>query len=368
MTYTYLIADTRTGQILDELPLTGVTFDKKLNDVGTFRGNLQVTDPNVRIRDPRVLTTPGRSCLYVDRDGILLWGGIIWTTTYAVSTGSLEIGAADFLSYFEHRFVLGTPLAADVVSTPPITYAGVDQLAIARDLLRLAQSHPGGDLGVGFTGPDSSGVTRTISYKPSDLKVVADALKDLATAAGGFDFVVDVRYGEDGRPVRELRAGYPKLGQTGGPYVWEFGANMIDFSWPQDASIMGTRVFTQGSGGEALGEAEDDTAAGQGWPLLELTSSQIDTDDPGLLRDWAAGTLAVQGRPVALPELTVRADAYPQVGLYDVGDDARMVVDDLFFPGRQLDVTMRILSLAVTPGDEGQEQVQLTVSSFEQEQ
>lgn len=365
MTYTYLIADTRTGQILDELPLTNVTFDKKLNDTGTFRGNLQVTDPNVSIRDPRVLTTPGRSCLYVDRDGTLLWGGIIWTTTYAVSTGSLDISAADFLSYFEHRFVLGSPLAADVGSMPPITYDDVDQLAIARDLVRTAQAHPGGDLGIGFTGPAASGVTRSVGYAPSDLKVVADALKDLATAAGGFDFVVDVRYGDDGRPVRELRAGFPRLGQAGGPYVWEFGANMIDFSWPQDASIMGSRVFTQGSGGQALGLASEEPAD---WPLLELTTSQIDTDDPGLLRDWAAGTLAVQDRPVALPVLTVRADAYPQVGLYEVGDDARMVVDDLFFPGRQLDVTMRILSMAVTPGDEGQEEVQLTVSSFEQEQ
>ncbi|MFI9381463.1 hypothetical protein [Kutzneria sp. NPDC052558] len=365
MTYTYLIADTRTGLILDELPLTGVSFDKKLNDTGTFRGSLQVTDPNVSIRDPRVLTTPGRSCLYVDRDGVLLWGGIIWTTTYAVATGSLEIGAADFLSYFEHRFVLGTPLAADPSSTPPVTYTDVDQLAIARDLVGTAQSHPGGDLGIGFTGPDSSGVTRSLAYAPGDLKVVADALKDLATAAGGFDFVVDVRYGDDGRPLRELRAGFPRLGQAGGPFVWEFGANMIDFSWPQDASVMGNRAFTQGSGGQALGLAAADPA---GWPLLELTTSQIDTADPGLLADWAAGTLAAQGRPVALPELTVRADAYPQVGLYEVGDDARMVVDDLFFPGQQLDVTMRILSLAVTPGDEGQEEVQLTVSSFEQEQ
>jgi len=101
-TYTYLVRDLRTGTILDELPLSGCSSDKKLNDSGSLRGRLHVDDPEIRIREPRVLTEPGRTAIYVDRDGDLLWGGIVWTSRYTSSDGVLEIGATDFLSYFDH--------------------------------------------------------------------------------------------------------------------------------------------------------------------------------------------------------------------------------------------------------------------------
>ncbi|MFL6126906.1 MAG: hypothetical protein ACJ73U_45700, partial [Actinophytocola sp.] len=96
--YTYLIADLRSGQILDELPLSGVTFDKKLNDTGSLRAQLNVADPVIRRREPRLLTEPGRTAVYVDRDGDLLWGGIVWTSRYSGATGVLELGASDLLS------------------------------------------------------------------------------------------------------------------------------------------------------------------------------------------------------------------------------------------------------------------------------
>ncbi|MFL6121726.1 hypothetical protein, partial [Actinophytocola sp.] len=259
------------------------------------------------------------------------------------------------LSYFEHRLVLDP---ADLTADVPL--AG-DQLAVARSLVTLAQSHPGGDLGIVVTGPESSGVTRTITYSPADLKPVADALRDLANADDGLDFTVDVRYGESGDPERFLRLGFPRLGQPGAPYVWEYGANLIDFTWPSDAASMATRVL--GPGGAPV--AADPTALAAGWPLLEAQVSPTDTTDAAMLDAQVAGELAARRRPVVLPELTVRADLDPVVGGYSVGDDARIVIDDPFFAGEQLDVTVRILGLEVTPGDDaGQEQVKLTVAPF----
>lgn len=354
--YTYLIADLRSGAILDELPLSGVSFDKKLNDTGSFRAQLSVDDPQIRLREPRLLTEPGRTAIYVDRDGDLLWGGIVWTSRYSAATGTLELGAADLLSYFEHRLVLDP---ADLTAAVP--YPNVDQVAIAHDLITMAQAHPGGDLGVVFEGATSSGVPRTLTYSPADLKPVADALRDLANADGGFDFTFDVRYGESGAPERFLRIGFPRLGQPGAPYVWEYGANLVDFTWPSDAASMATRVLAPGG----TPVAEDSSAYRAGWPLLEAAVSPSDTDDAGLLDAYVTGELAARRRPVVLPELTVRADLDPVVGGYSVGDDARIVVDDPFFAGEQLDITVRVLGLEVTPGDDaGQEQVKLTVAPF----
>jgi hypothetical protein len=359
MAYTYLVADLRSGTVVDELPLTGVSFDKRLNDSGTLRGQLRVGDPGVDTREPRLLTEPGRTAVYVDRDGELLWGGIIWTSRYSAAGNTLEIGAADFLSYFEHRRVLDYPVTASGV----VSYPDTEQLTIAAGLVERAQSHPGGDLDVEIRGTTVSGVRRTVSYAAGELKPVADALRDLANADGGFDFAVDVEYGPDGRPVRYLRFGYPRLGQPGGPHVWEYGANLIDFTWPRDAASMATRMFAQGSGEVPLQVAEDSAAFANGWMLLEDVASQLDTEDLALVNAQARGELQARRRPVVLPELTVRADREPFVGSYSVGDDVRVVIDDPFFAGDQVDITLRLLSFEVTPGDDaGLEQVTLTVA------
>jgi hypothetical protein len=298
----------------------------------------------------------------VDRDGDLLWGGIIWTTRYSAASATLEIGASDFLSYFERRRVLDHP----ILDTGVITHTNVDQLAIAIRLIERAQAHPGGDVGVEVRGPQVSGVTRTVSYGAGELKPVADALRDLANADRGFDFTMDVEYGVDGQPVRFLSLGYPRLGQPGAPHVWEYGANMIDFTWPVDAASMATRVFAQGSsseGGPVLRFAEDSGAHLDGWPLLEDGASQLDTGDAALVEAQARGELGARRRPVVLPELIVRADLDPVVGTYSVGDDVRLVLDDPFFAGEQADVTLRLLGFEVTPGNDADlEEVTLTVT------
>jgi hypothetical protein len=359
--YTYLIADLRTGAILDELPLSGVQFDKKLNDAGTLRGQLRVDDPEIRIREPRLLAEPGRTALYVDRGGDLVWGGIVWTSRYSSAGGVLELTAADFLSYFDHRLVLDP---ADL--SRPVSFTGTDQLAVARGLLAQAQTPEAGDLGVVVTGPGSSGVLRTVSYASADLKSVAEVLRDLADTDDGFDFAFDVRYDESGQPERLLRLGYPRLGSAGaGAYVWEHGANLVDFVWPSDAASMATRVLGMGNadaGGVPVVRSDPGATAG-GWPLLEAAAAPVDTTDAAMLAAHVAGELAARRRPVVLPELTVRADLDPVVGSYSVGDDARIVVADPFFAGDQLDVTVRLLGLSVTPGDDaGQEEVVLTVA------
>lgn len=361
MAYTYLVADALRGEILDELPLTGVSFDKRLNDTGSLRGQVRISDPSLRVREPRLLTEPGRTAIYVDRDGELLWGGVVWTSRYSAATGTLEIGAADFLSYFEHRRVLAYP----IVTGSSVSHQDTDQLTIAASLIELVQSHPSGDLGIEVRGTTTSGIRRSVSYAAGELKPVADALRDLANAEDGFDFTVDVAYGPDGKPARFVRFGYPRLGQPGAPHVWEYGANLIDFTWPRDAATMATRVFAQGGDGTTplLALAEDRTATTGGWMLLEDAAAQLDTTDPLLLLAQARGELAARRRPIVLPELTVRADLAPEVGSYSVGDDVRVVIADPFFASDEIDVTFRLLGFEVTPGDDaGQEQVTLTVS------
>src|SRR5689334_2722493 len=107
--YTYTIHDLASNAQICELPLTGVSFCKKLYDTGTFNGTFTVENragSHRTVKDPYDATMPCRRCLYVWRDGVPQWGGIIWTRSYDSTNRQIQIGAADFWSYFDHRKVL----------------------------------------------------------------------------------------------------------------------------------------------------------------------------------------------------------------------------------------------------------------------
>ena len=46
---------------------------------------------------------PGNTALYVVRNGVCVWGGIIWTRSYDVVGRVLQVTASEFTSYFYHR-------------------------------------------------------------------------------------------------------------------------------------------------------------------------------------------------------------------------------------------------------------------------
>ncbi|MFI1355394.1 hypothetical protein ACH4TV_17755 [Streptomyces sp. NPDC020898] len=364
--YTYYTADLTTGAITDELPLYDVTFSTELNEAGEFRGRLPLGDPRVTVHHPREITEPGRAALYVERDGVLVWGGVVWTVKYTSADQHLEIAAAGFLSYFDHRRVLPAdfdPATADLASAD-VPFTDRDQSDIARELVAIAQAHPGGDIRVRPEATTVSGIPRTVVYSGSGLKSTGEALRELASLEHGPDFLLDMTYGSDGRPVRRLRVGTPRLGQQGTPHVWEYGANLIGYTWPVDGASTASRVFAlgeqgEGESGQLVAIAEDRTT---GRPLTETEVSYVHLTDPALLLSQARSALAAVSAPVVLPELTVRADLEPVLGSYQVGDDATVVIKDAFFPeGTQFDV--RITGIEVTPGnDAGEEQVQLTVT------
>jgi hypothetical protein len=289
---------------------------------------------------------------------------VVWTVKYTSADQHLEIGAAGFLSYFDHRRVLPAdfdPAAPDLASVN-VPFTDRDQCDIARDLVAIAQAHPGGDIRVRPESTARSGITRTLLYPGSDLKSTGEALRELASLEDGPDFLFDMAYGSDGRPVRRLRVGTPHLGQQGTPHVWEYGANLIGYTWPADGASTANRVFALGEQGESnqlVAVAED---PGTGRPLTETEVSYVHLTDADLLRSQARSALAAVSTPVVLPELTVRADLEPVLGSYQVGDDALVVIKDVFFP-EGIRFGVRITGIEVTPGnDAGEEQVQLTVT------
>ena len=100
--YRYYTADLLTNEILAEIPFRGVSYERAIKGAGGFSGSIPVIEAT-KSMDIYESTMPGNTALYVVRNGVCVWGGIIWTRAYDVVGRVLNVTASEFTSYFYHR-------------------------------------------------------------------------------------------------------------------------------------------------------------------------------------------------------------------------------------------------------------------------
>lgn len=105
--YRYFAYDLMTNQLLAELPLTGVSYGRSLREAGTFSGSITANENTFNL-NLYANTLPGKTALYVVRNNVCVWGGIIWTRSYNIVNKSLEISASEFTSYLYKRVLWKT--------------------------------------------------------------------------------------------------------------------------------------------------------------------------------------------------------------------------------------------------------------------
>jgi hypothetical protein len=353
--YRFLFADLLTNSILAELPLTGVSFNQQLNQAGTFQGHILLSGLNAYKFNVANGTIPGRTAIYVDSDGVLIWGGIIWGRDYNSTAQTLNITAREFESYFERRVI-----------TSDAVFTNVDQLTVAQSLFNTAQAATNGNIGV-IVPTNTSGVLVSRTYYGYELKPVYGAVQDLSRALNGFDFYIDVSY-VGGVPTKTLQMGYPRLGtvynaSNASALVFELpAANIVEYTYPEDGSIVANTIRTIGAGsneGKLIGYAQDATKISSGWPLLEDQVNYTDINNATLLAQLATGQVSAVSYPPVTMTVVVPADVTPDFTTYNIGDDARVIITDERFP-TTLDQVWRIVGLNVQPGEDGPERVTIT--------
>jgi hypothetical protein len=360
-TYRYLLADLATNEIIAELPLTGVAFTQQLNTYGTFSAHILLSGIDANAFNVNNSTIPGRNAIYVDRNGVLIWGGVIWSRSYNSNSQDLSITAQEFLSYFTHRRISETT-----------HFANIDQLVIAKTLIQDAQALPYGNIGVGYNtaGQTTSGILIDRTYYNYELKTVFNAIEDLSRQSDGFDFDIDLAYDISGLPTKSFNTYYPKSGDTysalnPSAIVFEFPAgNVVEYQYPEDGSIVANTVYALGAGsneGKLISIAQDVTKLTEGWPLLDDQANYSDVTDQTMLDNLAAGQVLATSYPPTT--LTIVAPPYvdPILGTYEIGDEARVIITDSRFPNT-LDEIYRIVALSVQPGENGPERVTLTLA------
>jgi len=354
-TYRYLFADLLTNAIIGELPLTDVGLSQQLNSAGTLQGSILLTDIASGALNIVNSTVPARTAVYVDRDGVLVWGGVLWGRSYNSVTQRITLTAREFESYFEKRRITTTTV-----------YSGVDQFTVAQALINAAQSVTGGNIGV-RVGSDTSGVTVSRTFYSYELKSVYSALQDLSRSSAGFDFTISVVYDAGRNIVKTLKLGYPQLGtvysssNATAPVLEYPAGNIIEYEYPEDGSLVANYIWAVGGGsneGKTIKSASDASKLTAGWPLLEESANYTDIVDSALLTNLAAGQVAVTSYPPVTLKVVVAPYIDPVFGTYSIGDDVRIRIKDDRFPNG-LDEIYRLVSLTLSPGENGPERATL---------
>lgn len=105
--YRYFVEDLLTGRKLAELDFRGVSYKLALNAAGEFQGSLIVKSVANAV-DLYEATLPGITALYIMRNGVCVWGGIIWDREYIPDDKKLTVSASEFTSYLHHRKIWKT--------------------------------------------------------------------------------------------------------------------------------------------------------------------------------------------------------------------------------------------------------------------
>ena len=356
--YRYLFADVLTNQVLTELPLTSVNFTQQLNTAGTFTGKLLLSGVNASGLNVANSTIPGRTAIYVDRDGVLVWGGVLWTRDWTAKDQMLAFTAREFESYFERRRI-----TADTV------FYGVDQLAAVQTIVNNAQAVTNGNVGI-TVGTETSGVLINRTFYGYEYKTVFSAIQELSKTSTGFDFNITVAYDSNGLPSRTLHLGYPRWGQTylatsQNALVFDMPGNVIDYEWTEDGITAANTVYALGAGsnpGKLISTSVDSTKISSGWPILEDQINYSDVIDSTLLTTLSAGQVGAVSYPPQTIKLLVSPSLDPVFGSYEVGDSARIRIKDDRFPAG-LDAVYRIISFNMQAGENNQaEEVTITLT------
>jgi hypothetical protein len=157
--YRFFLTDLLSNEIISEVPFKDVSFGRQVRRAGDFSGTISFI-PQTKGLNLYESTMPGRTGLYVMRNGVCVWGGIIWSRSYDVLSKELNVSASEFISYFYHRHIWQTLIYGS-------KFIGIASYSITSGIATVVTEEPHGfettdRVSISFTSPLVDGV-RTIA-------------------------------------------------------------------------------------------------------------------------------------------------------------------------------------------------------------
>ena len=352
--YRILYALTTDDVVLGELPVTDFTFSEALNAAGTFTATLaldtvQAPALSASVASPELTAATfapdGRTQIFVERDGVIEWAGILWAYQASIAAQTAVISATGYLSYFSRRLI-----------TADATYAAVEQTAIGWGLINTAQT--ASSIGI-IDGSTASGTTRTRTYEGRYALSVGEALRNLSKTDGGFDFRFSAAWSA-GSIVKSFTTSFPQTGVATNTVI-DTASNVADMRVSVNGTAVNTLAYASGAPG-SVRQSTSNAGLEASLPRLEVIEAYPSSITSANLLEHSdrlsqRGSLAVNAISVEM-----EAGADPAVGGFNVGDivEVRGSVGWLDTAG-----DYRIVSYSASVDDSGTEKLQLQLASAE---
>ena len=356
--YRYFFLDLFTDKVNLEVPCYGVSFDDLLNDNGNATVSINLDREDYSNQEVIEGTIPGRTQFFIERNGSLVWGGIVWSRTYQAQAKSLSMTCQTFKTFFDRIGIVSSDMAEEA-------FVGADQRNIFCELIIHAQQFRSDNFGATninllvddrypFT-VDSSSVLRTVTFWSYDGWSYGKALDSMAEYDDGLDWYIDVYYDDDGNFTKRIRVdNIIGQSQESTQLSFTYPGNVSNYYWPENASRAAVGVFALGSGEGAERvivlptEAYNQVLIDAQYPFLQ----QIYTND----QVSVYSTLLKQARdeqrrlnlPITVPTLEITPYEEPEFGTWSMGDYAEFFIEDSRFPeGKR--IYIRIIGYKMTP-------------------
>lgn len=364
--YRYTAHDLRTGVYITDVELTGVYFDRRIGEPGTFSATIPLANAVQAAKARKIVprkssdlsTGPGRTTIRIWRDGDL-WGEY-WI--HGARVARSRRGA-------ESIVLRGSTLDAYILNTQmdlSINFTG-EQIDNFRALLAHLQGDFHADIGLSLTS-GNSGVVRPLTAEPEDRRTHGDIITAYAREAGdnGFEFYCDPRISGDDVD-RKIVWGSPTI-DTGVTHLFEEsprGGAIIERGEEIDALRGGTRMLGRGGTPETTDATQSAVPAistwveatahyEAGWPRIDrVIDHPLQSTNTGTLNDFAnrwivtfAGALRIHSVTVVLGKKTTLTPS-------SLGDQIRRKIVSVWHPyidGEvSFDESQRLLGIGITP-------------------
>lgn len=376
--YKYYFYDLLSGTLLDEFggAMFGVNFSMFLSGqigskIGQFTGTFRADTSGRTVTDLLAATQPGRTSLWIDRDDVPVWCGILWSRTYQATGRTFELSAQTFESYPHQVYN-----SADASATEPCQ----DFVSIAWGAI---QGQTGYNVGVSVPALTGVGSTLTRSFVGTDYNSWGDFIDSMAAA--GAEFYIKPTIGVSGNRVPQLMVGrwdlvenppttYYRIGvpvaqaQVSGVDL-QYPGGIAEYWWPENAIQGANKVLAIGKANGATTPRQIYTNASnlaQGYPGLDQRLTLNDVDNQTALNQVAATQLTNDTPPVLTPTIILDGSVSDAFGSWNLGDNVKLVIDDPYrFPNGPVTGVTRIVGYSLTPSsDNGPETVNLTIDNI----
>jgi len=367
-TYRYLTYDLLSGEVLADLPFYDVSYSCVLNRAGSFSGTL----PLFGVDQLSISTLEaGRHGLVVERDGAIVWNGIVWTVDCDVVAHTVRVSGEGTWSFFRRRLLRSTTTDRyvdqefQVLGLTGPYYYDTDPLLIAQELVQYAQSASifgtNANIQVQVGGERSARVVET--YEPADYTypVIAQEVETLASSWDrGFDFDI-VAYWSGRKIAKRFRCGAPHLGDSTDK-VYELGRNITTMSVSWDGTQLAGFVIGSGDGSGVSQAVQFYTTPGYTYPLYDTTASWSNLDDDVRLAWLTIARANKRKLPLPLPKITTNDIVDPEIHDRIPGDEVTVRAQYGYI---DVDGRYRILGYDVSPGNDGNATIKIDLAPTE---